>query len=456
MRDVLFSLLIIGLLPVIYRRAFIGLLLFSWLAYMRPQDLCWGFARPQRWSFLVAAVTMAGYLSRPRGQFYVRDPRTHAMILMIVLVGIGCVLGGENSVEQFNKYIEFVKIIGVALFTTSIVSTPDRLRVIIWVIAMCFGFYGVKLGLAGVLSGGQLEILNGPGGMLEDNNDFSLAMVMALPMLVHIGTSEKRKVLRRGVFLMVPLTALTVVMTHSRGGFLAMMTALGVLVWRSRNRLAGIFLGIAALVIAYIVVPASYIERIQSISHYEDDGSARGRLQAWDTAIRMATAHPVFGVGYTMFRRNYQKYSATPGQFARVAHNSYLQIWAESGTIAILVYLFLFFYTLYRLWRVSSVARRYYNASWIISYATMFEATLVSFIIGSTFLNRAQFDLAYHFIGIVVAFEVIAYREIALLQKRPDARMRTVAVGEQRKAQGFGAGPRKRGFRDRPALGGAD
>ena len=53
MRDILFTLLVLGILPTCYRRPFIGLLTFSWLAYMRGQDLTWNFARNQRWSMLV-------------------------------------------------------------------------------------------------------------------------------------------------------------------------------------------------------------------------------------------------------------------------------------------------------------------------------------------------------------------------------------------------------------------
>ena len=57
MRDIIFTLMIAGLLPSCFRRPLVGLLTFSWLAYMRTQDLTWGFARHQRWSFLIAGVT---------------------------------------------------------------------------------------------------------------------------------------------------------------------------------------------------------------------------------------------------------------------------------------------------------------------------------------------------------------------------------------------------------------
>ena len=45
----------------------------------------------------------------------------------------------------------------------------EHLRVLVWVIALSFGFYGIKVGLAGVLSLGRVQVLQGPGGMLEDN-----------------------------------------------------------------------------------------------------------------------------------------------------------------------------------------------------------------------------------------------------------------------------------------------
>jgi hypothetical protein len=61
---------------------------------------------------------------------------------------------------------------------------------------------------------------------------------------------------------------------------------------------------------------------------------------------------------------------------------------------------------------VRAAARRRYHSSWIINYATMFEAGLVSFVVGSAFLNRAHFDLFYHWVALVICFGVIARREM--------------------------------------------
>jgi O-antigen ligase len=151
--------------------------------------------------------------------------------------------------------------------------------------------------------------------------------------------------------------------------------------------------------------------------------------------------------------RNYVKYkSGEQSEGVRVAHNSYLQIWAECGSLALGTYLLMMLLTLVGLWRIQRKARRRYFTTWITGYAVMFEATWVAFIVGSTFLNRAHFDLAYHWIALVIAFEFIADREMentTLYPPRTGHGRGELRPVEQR---GF---PRRLGARAGPAVPGA-
>ena len=86
MRDLLVFGFVVLLLPTCFRRPFIGLLLFSWLAYMRPQNLCWGFARSMRFSFYVAITMLIGwyvYESHTR-RFFVREVRSYLLTALAV------------------------------------------------------------------------------------------------------------------------------------------------------------------------------------------------------------------------------------------------------------------------------------------------------------------------------------------------------------------------------------
>ncbi len=413
MRDVIFSLMILGVVPVCYKRPFIGLLVFSWLAYMRPQDLCWGFARNQRWSLLIALVMFAGWVVNNPGRMFISDPRTWAMVALGVLVGLGISQAQAVQKYEINRYIEYVKVLVIAIFTTSVIRHKGHLRMMVWVIALSFGFYGVKVGLAGVLSGGSLVVRQGPGGMLEDNNDFSLALVTALPWILHLSTTENRPVFRKGLRIVVPLTALTVILTHSRGAFLSLCVVIFALTWRSKNRVVAFAAMFVVAVIGVIFAPQSYKERISTIGNYEEDGSAMGRLRAWKVAITMAKGNPMLGVGMNKFQQHYLEYSDLGNRdHVRVAHNSYLQIWAECGTPAFLLYLFLIAWSFHDIWRTRRRARKLFRTSWIIQYGTMFETSLAGFIVGAVFLNRAHFDLFYHIVAVILAYGRVARAEM--------------------------------------------
>jgi probable O-glycosylation ligase (exosortase A-associated) len=446
MRDLIVSLFILASMPTCFRRPFIGLLMFTLLAYMRLQDLTWGFARFQRWSFYIAIITLVGFLlsKDPDKRFMLSDMRCWIMIALAILVGMSLVFSDQPSMADLNEYIEYIKIIGIALFTTGVVRNREYLRILVWVIALSFGFYGVKNGASFIVSGGALVIIQGPGGMLADNNDFALALCMGIPMLLQLGFAERRTILRRTMIGIVPLMVLTIVATHSRGAFLALATTAFVLIWRSRNRVAGFAVCTLVLVAGLIAAPKSYIERISTIRTYQADGSAKGRLDAWKVAGNMVLQRPLLGVGYEKFQGNYKRYDPAEGAgtMARVTHNSYLQIWAECGTPAFLLYLMLIGLSFLDLWALRAQASRRYHSSWILSYVTMFEASLAAFVVGSFFLNRAQFDLFYHFVAIIVVFGRIA--RLAMV----DERAYPVRTGERGPLQLA----RERGFGRRPAL----
>ncbi len=417
MRDLLVTLLVFGSLPAAFRNPFLGLLVFSWLAYMRPQDLCWGFARTMRFSYIVGIVMVVGFLANERTRpFFRKDFRTYTMLVLVVLVGLSMIFGFRQDAFVWQRYLEFDKIILIALITTGLTDSRRRLEILTWTIALSLGFFGFKDGIMGILRGGA-PILQGPGGMMEDNNDFALALTMAIPLLFYLGTHQDRKWLRLGFYSAVFFTVVTILLTHSRGGFLAMTAVLLTIAWRSRHRWKALGLGVLAVPLFFLLTPRHVLERIASIEHYEQDSSAVGRLQAWQAALRMVLIHPVLGVGMRSFQEAWEDSpqvwgdAGPPPQGGRVAHNSYLQIWSESGTPAFLCFLALIASSFLALRRIRSRALQGRAPPWAGDYARMFEASFVGFVVGATFLNRAHFDLFYQMVGMVTVLEYLALKK---------------------------------------------
>ena len=58
MRDALVLMLVAGSLPLIFMRPWIGILVWSWLGYMNPHRLTWGFAYDFPFAQIVGIVTL--------------------------------------------------------------------------------------------------------------------------------------------------------------------------------------------------------------------------------------------------------------------------------------------------------------------------------------------------------------------------------------------------------------
>jgi len=417
MRDLFVFAVVVLCLPYALRRPFIGLLLFSWLAYMRPQDLCWGFARSMRFSFFVAAAMVIGFFAHEAGvrRFTRWDIRTVLMPCLLFFMTCGLVLAVDKGKYVLRYYFEFVKIILIALFTVGQVTDRTRLRWLLWTICGCFAFYGFKGGLFGVLTGGT-RILRGPGGMLEDNNDFALALVMNVPLLFYMGRAEGKVWLRRLCDVAMVLTAVTIFLTHSRGAALALIACLLVIAWRSGKLFKAVLALGLGVVAFFMFAPEHVLERLGTLKQGTEEGSAATRIRAWTVALRMIQAYPFVGVGIRNFQLHWHEFSTDLSRgrgFAYVAHNSYLQIWAEGGTSSFVTYMLLLLSVFVSAWRVRRWARLRPELAWAGTYARMLEATIAGFMVGSFFLNRGHFDLVYHYLALMSCVVFVARDELA-------------------------------------------
>jgi probable O-glycosylation ligase (exosortase A-associated) len=414
---------------------------FSFLAYNRTQDLTWGFARGLPISQTVAIAMIAGWLTWEPRSLLRNDSRLKAMIPLVVLVGVSIVVNRLRWDYQGSRFQELAKIIFVSLLTSALCVNRGRLRASLFVIAGALGFFGVKNALW-FMMGQQTGV--GPGGMLKDNNDFALAMVMNLPLLWYMadeaGHMRYGRFTRPAMRVAFFMTMLTVMATGSRGGFLAMGATLFMMAIKTRWKLPAILgLGLAGAV-GLMMAPADYIERLRSITEAQD-ASVIGRLVSWKVALEMIKDKPLFGIGFKNMVFDYQTYltrveiPAAWGEIpSRVAHNSYLQVCAETGTIAFTVFMFMILSTIALMRRVALTVRRTADA-WVLPFTNSVEVTLYGFLTGALFLNRAHFDLLYQLVAIAAALPAVVVAERAVLalkaRRRGPAPAQRVQVGHR-------------------------
>ena len=184
MRDLLVTGIVFGVLPFIFRRPWIGILLWCWLSYMNPHRQTWGFAYDMPFAMITAVVTITAFLfSREKKEM----PWTRETVLLLLFVGWMLVTTffafyQDPAWEQWNKVW---KIQLMVFLTAMMIRERRHLHWMIWVIALSLGYYGVKGGIFTIVHGGQFRVQGPSGTFFEGNNE----MALVLAMLFFYGTS---------------------------------------------------------------------------------------------------------------------------------------------------------------------------------------------------------------------------------------------------------------------------
>lgn len=431
-RDILLTLTVLSALPFCLFRPWVGLLVWSWLAYMNPHRLAWGFAHDLPFSQLVAATTLVGAV-------FANDRKPFLISRELVLLGALWVwffltsLGAMYPEDAWEKFNEVSKILLMAFLVVPFFQDRQRLRILLLVIAASLGFYGFKGGLFTLLTGGQHMVLGPPDSFFAANTELALVMNMALPLLFYLAREETRRWLRRLLWAAFFLTIMTVPFTYSRGGVIGLVVVLIVLFVRARRRLFLIPVVAIGLVGFAYFAPDQWVDRMRSLEDVSVDGSAQLRMMSWRVALSIAEDRPVFGGGFKVFvhRATYDIYMPEyPRAFGHDAHSIYFNLIGEHGWGGLAIFVALLVLALMKLHSVRRLARANPEVAWAANYAHMIQASLATYLVTGAFLSVAYFDLAYQLLILVPLVHSVALQEIAAKGAAPaETVLATAALG---------------------------
>jgi O-antigen ligase len=120
----------------------------------------------------------------------------------------------------------------------------------------------------------------------------------------------------------------------------------------------------------------------------------------------MVKAHPIFGVGPLNFLPQFQRYF--PGYHARVAHNAFVALAAESGIPSMLLFATFIALAIADMWRTRRRLKAFPQFAQLSSYCLIIQMVLTVYVIPNFFINRQNLDLMYHLVGLSVGLSALA------------------------------------------------
>jgi O-antigen ligase len=173
----------------------------------------------------------------------------------------------------------------------------------------------------------------------------ALALMAAMGVLISLGLAlaAPRRAVRIAYLAAVPLFAVTLYLTYSRGGWLALavgLVAMLALRLRSLDRRVALPLA-AAIALAAVAATIVVVRGFDSATTTPSAGASRlatvsgsNRAEYWRVAWRDVGAHPVVGSGAGSWGRYWLRERPVP-QPARDAHSLFLETLAELGPLGL-------------------------------------------------------------------------------------------------------------------------
>ncbi len=409
-----------GSLPV----AFAALWLFTLLLYVRPNEMLPGVFGEFPLVKIVAVFAMLAYLMGRIARGEALTIWTIELRMVLLICGLGALfmpLAASPGDSWKTLTDVYLKVVCIFFLLVNLLDTRARLRSILKLVVV----WGAVLALDAIYSFRSGQFTNNEhriqglvSGIFGNPNDLAIALNLLIPLAAALALNS-RGWKRLFYVACAVVMGLGVVATFSRGGFLGLLAAGAVLLWKiGRGKRTAAAMGVLLVSGVFLtLMPSDYGNRLSTILASDQDktGSSQERHELLKRAASVALHHPVTGVGIG----NFHIYSIRE----KSAHNAYLEVAAELGALGLLAYLVLILAPLHSMRRVEretaailradaalATARAGWQESYYLSIAL--QAAFAAYII-CTLFGSVQYQWFLYYI----AAYAVAVRRIHAIEQ---------------------------------------
>jgi putative inorganic carbon (HCO3(-)) transporter len=424
MRDMVVLFALLFTMPMIFRRPFVGVILWAWISFLGPEDYLYGFLVGVPLIKIIAAVTIpCVLLSRERKHFYV-DGFTVTASLFAILGILSCIYSEMAVVDPWEICGRVLKVLVFCFMMQMLVRNQMRIHAILIAVCVGLGFHGVLEALKFLASAGNHRVI-GPAS-IGDNNSLALAIDMMIPILIYLARHSVQHWAKIGFGGVAAMCAISVIATLSRGGFVGLViVALG-LSLTGRHKLRNIvyiaIMGAGLLAIA----PSSWYERVDTIETANQDSSFMGRIIAWKMSTLIALDNPVLGAGFHGVQdlKIWQKYSPhfdslnfiptdDPTPAPHAAHSIYFEVLGDLGFTGLILFGSLLMICFLNISRIKRLVRARDDMGWAGNLADSLRISLFAYVVAGAALSMAYFELFFVLASLLSLLRRFAERDTA-------------------------------------------
>lgn len=400
-----------------YEIAYRGLVLFTILLYLRPNELLPIGTFPLVKILTIGTLAIFFLDKLGQGGPLSIMPRSFRYLLVINALAVVSIPMGLDPAASFDAFTDlFLKILLIFLLMINVVTSFHRLRFIIEITVVSAAIVATMT-LADFFQGKNLveyyRASGALGGIFGNPNDLALSMNMLIPFAVYLGLTRPNPLMRFMYFVCAMLLGATSVVTYSRAGFLSLAVGGLFFIVKIGRRYPA---AVTVAAVAGLGLLASSPGRMFTMFAGSGDNataaeSASARWELIKRSFEAAGMNPfrwLFGVGLNNFHIVSNK--------ELVNHNAYLQVFNEIGLPALCFYV-LFLASVVAI--SARIVKRYrrtrgYRQVWLMAVAI--QTSLIVYLIGSFFASVAYLWYVYY----PAAFAVCLQQLLRKAERQPE------------------------------------
>ncbi|MBN1266399.1 MAG: O-antigen ligase family protein [Anaerolineales bacterium] len=419
----------------------LGILLFVFITYIRFSDvLVHSFGVPSIAKGMVGLLVLAilarwAVLKRfPEGWL-----RVSVLIAAYGFVVFGSILHGRDYARALAAVSDYWKDGLIAILMVLLIQKRETFRGVIWMMIFAGIFMGsismhqyltgnFSSDYFGFATASYLNISEGVegnriSGPLGDPNYYAQILVFLFPLAVDRFFREPNRYLKITAGYAAFVIGMTIVFTFSRGGAVAAVLAMMVLVIYHPPKLKNSILILGVIWIGFLLLPSTYTDRLSTLTDLAQSNkqstaevSFRGRISEVLSAWYMFRDYPILGVGVQNYPVYYQEYSRSigldPRAEAREPHNLYLEVAAETGVLGLMIFGTILVSVFQAVRRVHTRLREWGEED-MKNMVEAFSSGLVGYLGAAMFIHGAYPRYLWLLVGIALSLTQVFSTELS-------------------------------------------
>ncbi len=409
-----------GLVLAFGYRPIFGLYSYLWIFYNDPQTHWWGAELPDlRYSLTAGVVALIVALAMTnREESWSSSGGAKILLVFIAWCWIQTPWAVNTAVHLAGAIL-FTKYVVLSFVIWRVCSDERNIELFMWAhVAGCaiFGWEGFNANVAG-----RLETVGGPG--VDDANLLAAHLITGLAIAGFMFVGMKGY--KRWVLLaMIPFILNAIILTGSRGGFVALCAAAAAAVYLSPkiHRRMVIAASVLGGMLFLMLVNEDFWTRLNTIT--EVNAQNEGRLRMLGPQFQMFLDHP-FGAGHRGNELLSPQYipqgDIDVRSGTRSAHNTFIAALVDHGVPGAALLLLLYGWgivTVKRLKRLEEVATL---PPTLLIYRAGVGAALASLMVSGLFLNLLKTEVQIWLITLLASVAALSVRAAAGVRVEPSS-----------------------------------